>query len=60
MSEYSTKKLTIEDKIEIMREVLIKFINGSELTWERRNYLLRKLDEITIVYLEEEKDNQNE
>ena len=60
MSEYSTKKLTIEDKIEIMREVLIKFINGSELTWERRNYLLRKLDEIKIVYLEEEKDNQNE
>ena len=46
MSECSTKKLTIEEKIELIREVLIKFINYSELEWNDREHLKHKLDEI--------------
>lgn len=38
---------TIEEKIELMRIVLIRFINATDLDWAKRNELQAKLDEIT-------------
>ena len=37
---------TVEEKIEVMRVVLIKLINYTNLTWTERDYLMTKLDEI--------------
>ena len=36
----------LKEKIELMREVIIKFINATDLDWAKRNELQEKLDEI--------------
>ena len=40
----ATEKL--KEKIELMRVVLVKFINATDLDWTKRNELQEKLDEI--------------
>ena len=36
----------LKGKIELMREVIIKFVNATDLDWAKRNELQEKLDEI--------------